>query len=154
MSLRGNQIRIEGMRNLPSCLSRGRSNCLAETQREANACAFPLLSVVSLKFRTFPETTALQRKLLLADFLRLSSLTVLWACSFHCQFHDLKIIYITRVRTAARMRSFASSQSNGISIFGIGIVSASTKYDRLRIANAGFAAGYFSRYHAKMSPSE
>ena len=62
--------------------------------------------------------------------------------------------YIASFRTAARMRSFAFSQSNGISIFGMGIVSASTKYDMLRIANAGLAAGYFLRYHAKMSSME
>ena len=38
-----------------------------------------------------------------------------------------RLSYIASFRTAARMRSFASSQSNGTSILGIGIFSASTK---------------------------
>ena len=47
-------------------------------------------------------------------------------------------------RTLERILSFAASQSKSINIFGIGIISASTKYDRLLKARAGFACGYFS----------
>jgi len=41
-------------------------------------------------------------------------------------------------RTLERILSFAASQSKSINIFGIGIISASTKYERLLNARAGF----------------
>ena len=50
-----------------------------------------------------------------------------WGCN-RCREMGLRLwFHVANFRTAARMRSLASSQSNGISIFGMGIVSASTK---------------------------
>ena len=65
---------------------------------------FPLQGVVHLKLPTFLAATALQRKLSLADFsppyrfIRrrrgYGGLVCLWAFSFHCQFHDLRLILL------------------------------------------------------------
>ena len=66
---------------------------LLDTQREASAFALPLQGVVQLETITFLTATALQHcKLLLADLSPPYRFNCLWACSFHCQFHDSRFV--------------------------------------------------------------
>ena len=63
---RGGRTQIEDIENLPSYLSGGREIAMMEIQREEARVRFLCKVSSILKFLTFPETTALQRKLSLS----------------------------------------------------------------------------------------
>ena len=103
-------IRIEGMKNLSSCLCRGCEKCLCGTRREVSAFALPLQGVATFETLTFLQTTALQhcinhlppfggRRISPALFILRSPsgrrrivLTVYWLIPFIFSFHDLRLL--------------------------------------------------------------